>query len=464
LATEALRLVRTIAPRYNALASLLEARAKSEAKTADARLRSDPESPLLCGIPYGVKDIYAARGAPTTWGSPMFRGQVLDTDADAVQRLSARGAVLIAKLALSELAGGGEPSRAGASLHGQGRNPWNPARYSGGSSSGSAITVALGLVPYALGTETGGSIVGPAAFTGITGLRPTYGTSSRVGVMTLAWSLDKVGPLARTAEDCATVLEAIADQPDQVRRAYSKATKAIAGRGRRSPCIAFSDAEIEEADPVLRSTVLAALAQFRGLFPRFVQVEIERDPRFIRALLEIVRVEGSYEFRDYLRKPGFQMTDAAQQSSLASGLDVPAVDYLEADRTIRAAAKAAFGRVFEKADVILSISRASKAQSLDAPRSPRNAALLADLLRAAANLAGIPGVSFPCGLSSEGLPVGLHLIGPEGSDCQLLAIAAAFQEATEHHLLKPPEHDARPVTDATPAPETGPIDAPNGHV
>jgi aspartyl-tRNA(Asn)/glutamyl-tRNA(Gln) amidotransferase subunit A len=455
MADAALALIASLAPRYNALAALMPERARREAAAADGVLRRDSSAPILCGVPYAAKDLFAAAGAPTTWGSPMFREQVFDEDAAAIGRLSSSGGVLVAKLSLSELAGGGEPSRAGASLHGQGRNPWDPSRYSGGSSSGSAIAVALGLVPYALGTETGGSIVGPAAFTGITGLRPTFGTVPRGGVMTLSWSLDKVGPLARTAADCAIVLDAIADPPRKAGTRYTQAVDEMQRDPNRSLRIAFSEAEIDEADPSIQGTLLDAVDQLRGVFPGFIEAEIERDPRLISALLEVVRVEGSYEFRSHLTRPQFQMTDAEQQAKLASGLDVRAVDYLEAVRDVKEQARRAFERVFEQADVILSPSRSAAAQPLDSPRSPRDAAKLSDLLRAGANLAGIPGVSFPCGLSSDGLPVGLQVIGPAGSDGLLLGIAAAFQEATDYHLLRPPDLHGVALAEAGLAPETG---------
>lgn len=445
LAADAVSLVSTLGPGYNAVASILVERARSEAAAADKALASGAVN-LLCGIPYAVKDLFAAVGAPTTWGSPMFRDQVFDHDSTVIGRLSAQGAVLTAKLAMSELAGGGQPSLAGASLHGQGRNPWNPERYSGGSSSGSAIAVALGLVPFALGTETGGSIVGPAAFTGVTGLRTTVGTVPRRGVMTLSWSLDKVGPLARSAEDCAIVMDAIVGA-----RGRSRSTRfldVIRSPGAGIPPsvrVAFASAEMDEASASIRSALGQGIEEFRTLFPSFMETELRRDPRYITALLDIVRVEGSFEFHDDLTRPDFRMSDEQQQAKLASGLGVSAMDYLAAIRTVRAEAAASFRQVFAGADVILSASRPAIAPPLAGVRPPRDATKMSDLLRAAANLVGLPGVSFPCGLSEEGLPVGLHLLGPKGSDPLLLSLAAAFQRSTGHHLRRPPDLAAHPT-------------------
>src|SRR5579859_6056691 len=171
LAQETSRLLAEIGPRFNAIAALLPERARREAAAADRRL-SLGDAPVLCGIPYGAKDLLAARGGPTTWGAPPFRDQVFDYDATVISRLKRQGAVLAAKLSLVELVGAARPSQPGASLQGSGRNPWDTSRYSGGSSSGSAACVAAGLLPFALGSETGGSIGGPAAFCGVTGVRP----------------------------------------------------------------------------------------------------------------------------------------------------------------------------------------------------------------------------------------------------------------------------------------------------
>ncbi|HKY51134.1 MAG TPA: amidase, partial [Candidatus Limnocylindria bacterium] len=206
LAEETCERLARVGPRYNAVATVMRDRAIAEATRADAALKRRDRRPLL-GIPYGAKDLLAAKGAPTTWGAPPYRDQVIDMDATAVAKLKRAGAVLAAKLAMVELAGGGGYRYPSASLQGPGRNPWNVERWSGGSSSGSGTAVAGGLVPYALGSETSGSIGTPSAYCGVTGLRPTYGLVSRAGAMALSWTLDKMGPMARSAEDCALALE-----------------------------------------------------------------------------------------------------------------------------------------------------------------------------------------------------------------------------------------------------------------
>lgn len=430
LADEATRLLAEFGPRYNAVATLTRERAADEARAADDRLGSG-DAPVLTGVPYGAKDLFAARGAPTTWGNAHFAERVFQTDASVIQRLRKQGAVLAAKLAMSEFAGGGRPFKPGASMHGQGRNPWDPERYSGGSSSGSGIAVAAGLLPFTLGTETGGSTIGPAAFSGVTGLRPTFGLIPLGGAMTLSWSLDKVGVLARSAEDIVLVMDALTGSR---RPMHAPVQISDAGALR----VALAHTELEEASPSIRRALEQGLAEFRRLFANVVDIELDRNISYIDAIEEIVRVEGGFGLREHLRRDDFAMADERQLATLRSGLDVPSADYLEGVRVTMPAARRAFDAVFRRADVIVSASRTSIAPRLDEERPPRDATKLSDLLRAAGNLAGVPGVSFPCGLSDEGMPVGLQVVGPRGSDALLLSVVAAFQRQTEYHRQRPP--------------------------
>src|SRR4051812_4580743 len=197
-------------PRYNALALPLPLEALRKAREVDKELKRERFRGPLQGIPYGVKDLLSYAGQPTTWGAKPYAGQVFDYNATVVSKLDAIGAVITGKLSTVELAGGGGYRLASASLTGPGLNPWDRTRWSGGSSSGSAAAVAAGLVPFAIGSETSGSIVTPASYCGVTALRPTYGLVSRYGAMALSWTLDKLGPFARSAEDCGVILQAIA--------------------------------------------------------------------------------------------------------------------------------------------------------------------------------------------------------------------------------------------------------------
>src|SRR5581483_2364288 len=199
-----------LGPRYNALALPLLQHALKQAKAVDQDIKRGRLRGPLQGIPYGVKDLLAYAGQPTTWGAKPYAGQVFDYNATVINKLDSVGAVLTGKLAMIELAGGGGYRTAAASLTGPAQNPWDRTCWAGGSSSGSAAAVAAGLVTFAIGSETSGSLTAPSSYCGITALRPTYGLVSRHGAMALSWTLDKLGPFAHTAEDCGLVLQAIA--------------------------------------------------------------------------------------------------------------------------------------------------------------------------------------------------------------------------------------------------------------
>lgn len=203
-----------LGPALNAVAHLTRPHALAQAEDADKLIeqerRGGRQRSLLLGIPYGAKDIFATVGIPTEWGSPAHVDQSFDYNATVIEKLHDAGAVLVAKLSMVELAGAGGYRYASASINGPGRNPWNTDRWSGGSSSGSGAATAAAMVGFAIGSETWGSIVCPSSFCGVTGLRPTFGRVSRWGAMALSWTLDKIGPMARSAEDCGLILEAIA--------------------------------------------------------------------------------------------------------------------------------------------------------------------------------------------------------------------------------------------------------------
>ena len=252
--------LRTLGPRYNAVVTLTPELALTQARRAEQELAAGTWRGPLHGIPYGLKDLFATAGIPTSWGAAPFRRQVFDYDATVVRRLEQAGAVLVAKLAMVELAGGLGYRQPNASFTGPGINPWDESTWSGGSSSGSGSAVAAGLVPFAIGTETNGSIISPAANCGIAGLRPSYGRVSRRGGMPLAWSLDKPGPMALTADDCGIVLEAIAGfdaaDPTTTRRTFSYSPAAPERRFR----LAWPEGATDDAEPAVRDNFAAALA------------------------------------------------------------------------------------------------------------------------------------------------------------------------------------------------------------
>jgi len=260
-----------LGPRYNAVVTITRERALGEARRAEGEIAAGRWRGPLHGIPYGAKDLLAAAGAPTTWGAAPLRTQTFDTDATVIQRLEAAGAVLVAKLAMVELAGGMGYRQPNASFTGPGISPWGADAWSGGSSSGSGSAVAAGLVPFAIGSETWGSILSPAAYCGVTGLRPTYGRVSRHGAMALCWTLDKLGPMALTADDCGLVLDAIAGADPADPTAAARSYRYDPGdRGRRFR-FALVRGTVEATEPDVRGVVehaldtLGALGSFKEI-------------------------------------------------------------------------------------------------------------------------------------------------------------------------------------------------------
>jgi len=371
-------------------------------------------------------------------------------DATAVAKLKRAGAVLAAKLAMVELAGGGGYRYPSASLQGPGRNPWNVKHWSGGSSSGSGAAVGAGLVPYALGSETSGSIGTPSAYCGVTGLRPTYGLVSRHGAMALSWTLDKVGPMARSADDCALVLEAIAgpDAADHTAsgRRFTPLSASAATAAVKRARVAFAEEDIEDhASAEAKRALEGGVAEFRRLVPKLTRATLPALP-FGPLVSTVYAAEGATIFAELIESERFEeLVDARQKAGLRASLDIRARDYLQALR-LRGAVSAGFADIFKDADVILSVGRTITAtpiaQALDQPgmtasnpqqtKRPGNTGLIA-----AGNLAGLPAIFFPCGLGTDGLPVGLQLVGPPFSEPLLVALASAYQRATDHHTKRP---------------------------
>lgn len=450
-----------LGPHYNAVASLTAERALADARRAEAELRRGHDRGPLHGIPYGAKDLLAARGAPTTWGAAPYREQVFEQDAAVVRRLARAGAVLAAKLAMVELAGGGGYRYASASLQGPGRNPWHMDHWSGGSSSGSGAAVAAGLVPFALGSETSGSIVTPASYCGVTGLRPTYGLVSRHGAMALSWTLDKLGPMAHTAEDCGLVLAAIAGAD---RHDPGSAGRSFRSRFSRTSDIShlrigYAPADFDElADESARSTFAEALAAFRSLGAPLVEVNLPADLPYGPVVSTIINAEGSAIFAGLIESDAFEeLADAKQKAGLRAGLSISARDYLDAMR-IRRLIQEAFHAIFRRADVLLSTGRSGPAtpidQPLDAPRPgesrqgaatmdgripasstgrPTNASLVP-----AGNLAGLPALCLPCGFTATGLPLAIQLVGRAFAEPTLLALGMWYQGTTDWQRRRPP--------------------------
>jgi aspartyl-tRNA(Asn)/glutamyl-tRNA(Gln) amidotransferase subunit A len=415
---------------YNAVAELTREQAERDARAADASLRRG-RADALCGIPYGAKDLLDTAGIPTRWGTPHYRARVASTDATAIRKMREAGAVLVAKLAMIELAGGGGYRTAGASIDGPCLNPWNRARWSGGSSSGSAAAVSAGLVPISLGSETGGSLVIPAAYCGITTIRPSFGSVSRAGTMPLSWSMDKIGPLGHSAADCAVVLQAIAgsDTLD-----WSTADRELPRARAGTLRIGVLRGGLDDA-PATAAVFDDALRVFRRLGMRTRTVTLPaRD--HLATYLTILSGEAAAAHQDLIANSDDDtFVDLAQRDGLRRMLDVTMIDYARAVET-RARLSNEIKGLFAHVDVLLAPTVLTEATPLDedvlAGRARRGGYAMFGAI------AGVPGVSIPMGFGKAGLPLGLSLTGPLWSDLTLLRLAARYQRETDWHTRRPP--------------------------
>jgi aspartyl-tRNA(Asn)/glutamyl-tRNA(Gln) amidotransferase subunit A len=425
-------------PKYNALALSLRQDAVRAAKDVDDEIKRGRLRSVLQGIPFAVKDLLSYKGNPTTWGSPALAAQVFDYNAATVDLLLKAKAVLMGKLSMIELAGGGGYRTAAASHQGPCLNPWDITKWAGGSSSGSGAAVAAGLIPFALGSETSGSILTPSAFCGVTGLRPTYGLVSRQGAMALSWSLDKIGPMCRSAEDCGLVLQGIAGSdprdPGSARKNFRYAPQFV--RKFSDLSVGFHPADF--SNPVFKT----ALDVFQAFGSKMVEVSLPEFP-YGAVLSTILNGEASSAFDTFISsgKVG-QMADQRQAAGLRATFDVTARDYLRAQR-IRSLIKEEFRSVFDKVDVIIRPTRdgvaSAVADSLEGTPSPATTTPAPSGLQAmipASNLAGLPALAVPCGFLN-GLPLSMSIVGKPFSENTLLAYGREYQARTEWHRRHP---------------------------
>lgn len=433
--------LRRIGPKLNAVVTVTEELALRQARQADRELSRGHDRGPLHGIPYGAKDLLATAGIPTTWGAAPFRDQVFDYDATVVRRLREAGAILVAKLAMVEIAGGLGYRQADASFTGPGRNPWNRDCWAGGSSSGSGAAVAAGLVPLAVGSETWGSIMTPAAYCGVSGLRPTYGRVSRHGAMALSWTLDKLGPLARSADDCGLALAAMAgadpEDPSTLGEAnrYSRAEEAPQGRWK----LATLKGATDDIQPEVAANFSAAL---KVLAPRAEFTEIDLPDLPYGAVTGcIIHCEAAAAFEELVRDGRiFEMTAPEDRIGLQAKLLIPAVDYIQAQRIRRHIARAV-DEVLAPFDALVTPTLPTVARRIDEDWTAhaRRFSGKARSIGGAGNAAGIPALSIPNGFDAAGLPTGLQLVGRAGEENRLLAIADFYQQQTDWHTRCPAE-------------------------
>ena len=394
--------------------TLTEDLAMTQAKKADEELAGGKIRGILHGIPYGVKDLLMVDGYPTTWGAEPYKDQVLTGTATVVKKLEEQGAVLVAKLVSGSLA------RGDVWFGGKTLNPWDLTQGATGSSAGSGAATSAGLLPFAIGTETLGSITSPSARTGITGLRPTYGRVSRYGAMTLSWSMDKIGPMARNAEDCAIVFKVIhgKDLEDPSTSEVGFSFEPIKAKQLK---VAFLQKDIEKDTTASGKNMLASLEKFREMGYELVPIELPENYPY-NGFDIILRAESGAFFEELVRSGEVdtmvEQDEGSRANSLRQSRFIPAVEYLQANR-VRSILIEEINDLFEPYDVII------------APASRSRQLLIT-------NLTGHPALSIPNGLDEKGRPTSLTLVGNLYQEGKILELAKAFQDQTEFDELHPP--------------------------
>jgi aspartyl-tRNA(Asn)/glutamyl-tRNA(Gln) amidotransferase subunit A len=421
-------------PSLHCFVTLTAERALAEAQAAEAKLRRGETASPLLGIPVGYKDIYATRGVLTTAGSAVLADWVPDVDATCVTKLQQAGAVMMGKLITHEFAMGIQlPGHRYAAA----KNPWNVEHMPGGSSSGSGAALAAGLLAGATGSDTGGSIRGPAAFCGIAGLKPTYGRVSRAGVVTLSWTLDHTGPMARTVEDCALMLQALAGHdpadPASSPRPVDDYVTPL-GQGARGLRVGVPRAYFfEGVDPEGGAAFEQSMRTLERLGATVREVEIpsiHTAPAFMVILLAEAFAYHERDLRERPRLYGDVLRERFQAGALFT-----AGEYVQAQR-LRSRLRADMNDVLRTVDVLATPTMLGPAASFVKAFDPDFGFPKSNT--APFNAAGLPALALPCGFASSGLPLSLQLAGRAFDEATVLRVGHAYQQATDWHTRRPP--------------------------
>jgi len=438
-------------PELNAYLTLSPERAYAQADRIDASVARGEDLPPLAGVPMAIKDVISTRGVRTTCASKILENYVPAYDATAVERLEEAGALLLGKTNCDEFAMGGSNEN---SAYGPVRNPVAPDRVPGGSSGGSAAAVAAGLAVAALGTDTGGSIRQPGAFCGIPGLMPTYGRVSRYGLVAFASSLDKIGPLAGNIADATSVISAIAGHdendstsaPVDVSDYASETRKPIQGLRIGVP----EDYFAEGIDPEVKEKVQSGIALLERLGCKRVPLRMPHTDFATAVYYVLATAEASSNLARYdgvrygLRVPGATLTEmyrntrqggfgAEVKRRIMLGTYVLSSGYYDAyylrAQSVRTLVARDFADAFNKADVIVTPTAPTAAFGLGEKTADPLQMYLADIYTVTGSLAGVPGISVPCGKNKTGLPIGMQIFGPHFAEGRVLQVARAFEEA-----------------------------------
>ena len=430
-----LRRCRRLEPTLNAFITLEPERILAEARAVERELTTGRYRGPLHGVPVAVKDLCWTRGERTTGGSKVLANFVPDEDGTVVARLRSAGAVIFGKTNTPEFAYG----PLNAYHYGPSRNPWDPTRFTGGSSMGAAAALAGGLAPGALGSDTGGSIRGPAHWSGVTGLMPTYGLVPLRGVVPLATTMDHVGPMTRSALDAALLLQVLAGHEPLDRTSVQvpildyahEITRPVRGLRVGVPRGYLWDM----LAPAIGAAVERALDEFRRLGLVTEDVEIPEWEAAAEASYVLIRTESATEYRQTLaERPQDLLAEVRER--LEAGMRTSGVEYIEARRASERMAHA-LRRLYARFDLLALPGRAQTAPKMDEggrllePLSPRN-------YTAPLNYPGVPALTFPCGFDAENLPIGIQITGSHWSEGRLLGVAHAYQQVTDWHRRRPP--------------------------
>ena len=419
-------------PALHAFVTLTPERALADARAAEDALRRGDQRPLL-GIPIGHKDIYLTRGIRTTGGSALFADWVPDQESTVVRKWAEAGTILLGKLITHEFAFGLQwPGHRFPAA----RNPWNVDHIPGGSSSGSGAALAAGMLHGATGSDTGGSIRGPAAFCGITGLKPTYGRVSRAGVMTLSWTLDHTGPMARTVEDCAYLLQGMAGHdaadPASSPRPTDDYVAALGGSVRGLRVGVPRNYFFEDADADLVQAFEQSLGVLRTLGAEVRDLTIPSFDLSRSFFLILVSEAFAYHEHDLRTKP--ELYGEVLRERIMTGALVTASEYVQAQR-IRMQVCADVAGVMKSVDVLATPTTPKPATPFKVAYDPELAFPRSNM--PPFNLTGQPTLALPCGFATSGLPVSLQLAGRPFEETTVLRLGHAYQTATDWHTRRP---------------------------
>jgi Asp-tRNA(Asn)/Glu-tRNA(Gln) amidotransferase A subunit family amidase len=438
LTREYIERAKKLDPQLLAFVTYTEDLAMAQAAAAEREALKGKFRSALHGIPWGVKDLFATNGVPTQWGSPAYEGQVFNYDATVVSKVRDAGAILIGKLASGELASGARW------FGGTTRCPWDVTRSSSGSSAGPGAATAAGLVAFSIGTETLGSILSPAAINGVVGLRPTYGRVSRYGVMALSWSMDRVGPICRTVDDCARVFDEIMGPDPLDASSVDGPTVGVlrkAGQQIKGKRIAVLFDEFRSAsDPEVIAILRDGLRSLESLGLVLEEGQLADYP-YQDIARYTINVEAACAFEPLWRTGKIDMMLNKQRAAdWSAARMLPAVDYLKMQRLRNEICDYASG-LFNRYAALVAPTSSSPAGFVDLPNlPPSNPIGVVNTGGALAfgNIAGLPAVSVPCGFTASNLPLGLQFIGGAFDEAGILRIAHAYEQANRWHERHPP--------------------------